>query len=118
MAIKIEQHGSVTIINLKGDIDMQEVVQIRNVISAMVHEGRYQLVLDLSKVQHINSTGIGILADSLRRLRTMHGDLRLSQLNPYLHNIFELTGMTRYFRIYKKRQEAIRSYKAMNYAAA
>lgn len=118
MTIKFDRIGDVTVIHLKGDIDMEEVVEIRNIISTTIHQRCFRIVLDLERVQHINSTGIGILADSLKRLQALEGDLRLAQLNPYLNKVFELTSMARYFKIYKKRQDAIQSFKTLNYAAA
>ncbi len=118
MAMKFKHNGDVTIINILGDVDMEEVVQLRNAISTMVHEEHYQLVLDLSKVQHINATGLGIMAESLKKLRAVHGDLRLAHLNPYIQQVFNLTDMTRHFRIYARRQDAIQSYHALTYAAA
>ncbi len=118
MAMKFKQNGDVTVINILGDVDMEEVVQLRNAISTMVHEQHYHLVLDLSRVQHINSTGLGIMADSLKKLRAVNGDLRLAHLNPYIQQVFNLTDMTRHFRIYPRRQDAIQSYHALNCAAA
>jgi anti-anti-sigma factor len=118
VTIKLMNEDEVAVVSLIGDIDMQEVVNIRNAISSILHGGCYQLVLDCSRVQHINATGIGILTDSLRRIRHLHGDLRLANLNPTLRNVFELTGMTKFFQIYTTRQAAVKSFKNLNYAAA
>jgi len=118
VTINLFNEDDVAVVTLLGDIDMQEVVNIRNTISSVLHNGCYQLVLDFSRVQHINATGIGILTESLRRIRHLHGDLKLANLNPYLRHIFELTGMNRFFQIYNSRQAAIKSFKDYKYIAA
>ncbi|MCK5242016.1 STAS domain-containing protein [bacterium] len=118
MTIKLLNEDEVAVVSLFGDIDMQEVVNIRNTISSILHSGCYQLVLDCLRVQHINATGIGILTESLRRIRHLHGDLRLANLNPSLRNIFELTGMTKFFKIYTSRQAAVKSFKNLKSVAA
>ena len=118
MTVNMLNENEIALITLFGDIDMQEVVNIRNSISSLLHQGCCQIVLDLSRVQHINATGLGILADSVRRTRVLKGDIRLANLNPYLQHVFELTGMNRVFRIYRDRQTAINGFKSLKYIAA
>jgi len=89
---------------------MEDVVSIKNLVTTTVADGCYSIVLDFSRVQHINATGIGILADRLRFVRTFHGDIRLAGLSPYLHNVFELTGVRNVFRIFGNADQAVRSF--------
>ncbi len=110
MSLKLTQKDGVTIITLCSDMDMEEAVEVKNCIASVVEGGGYQIVLDFSRVQHINSTGIGILAERLHYLRTYAGDLRLAGLNPYLQHIFELTHVRSVFRMYATPAEAVQSY--------
>jgi anti-sigma B factor antagonist len=118
VTIRLEGNDEVAVLSLIGDIDMEEVVDIKNAIASIMSEGCYALVLDLNRVQHINVTGIGILIDSLHRLRALRGDLRLCHLNPYLRHVLEIMGLTRIFRIFENRETAISSFKTLKYAAA
>ncbi|MCD4812406.1 STAS domain-containing protein [bacterium] len=118
MSIKLLNEEDVAVIGLLGDIDMQEVVNIRNTIASVLDSGCNQLVLDLSRVQHINATGMGILTESLRRIRHLQGDMKLAGVNPYVENIFELTGIKRFFEIHATRGDAVKSFKRYKYAAA
>ncbi|MBN1596500.1 STAS domain-containing protein [candidate division FCPU426 bacterium] len=118
MTIRLFNEDDVAVISLINDIDMQEVVNIRNTIAQIICSGCHQLVLDLSRVQHINATGIGILAESLRRIRQLQGDLKLAGLNPQLRNVFALTGMDKFFHIYHNRHAAVQSFKKEKCVAA
>jgi anti-sigma B factor antagonist len=110
MTVRANQQSGVVILTLCGDMDMEEAVEVKNSITSQVDGGCCQIVLDFSRVQHINSTGIGILADRLRYLRTLAGDLRLAGLSPSLQHVFELTLIRSMFRIYATAGEAVQSY--------
>jgi len=118
VSLKLVRQDEVAVIHLLGDVDMEDVVSIRNAISSIVEGGCYQFVLDFTRVQHINMTGLGILVESLRKLRDLNGDLRISNLNMQLHHVMELTGVLKVFRIFKHQQAAVASYKQLNRVAA
>ncbi len=117
MTLKASQQDGVTTIHLHGDVDMEEVVQLKNLISAVVADGCSRIVLDFLRVQHVNVTGLGILADRLRFVRIAGGDLRISSLSPYLQHVFELTGIRNVFRIYDTAHLAARSFQNFLVAA-
>ncbi len=89
---------------------MEDMVAVKNLISRLLVEGCGQIVLDFEHVQHINATGLGILAERQRQVRKRQGDLRVSGLSPYLQNVFELTGLQRAFRSYPTAEEAAQSF--------
>jgi anti-sigma B factor antagonist len=103
----------VAIIRLFGDLDMEDMVVVKNLISRLLVDGCGQIVLDFERVQHINATGLGILAERQLQVRKRQGDLRVAGLNPYLQNVFELTGIRRAFRTYPSVDAAARSFKEL-----
>lgn len=107
----------VAIIRLLGDLDMEDMVRVKNMIAALMAEGCVQVVVDFERVQHINATGLGILVERLRCVRLSGGDLRLAGLNPCLQSIFELTGVKRSFRSFGTAEEAARSFASVVAAA-
>ena len=118
MSLKLVHQDAVAVIHLLGDVDMEDVVSIRNVVASMVEGGCYQFVLNFTRVQHINMTGLGIMVESLRKLRDLNGDLRISNLNMQLRHAMELTGVLKVFRIFKHQQAAVESFKQLNRVAA
>lgn len=110
MTVRTSQQSGVIVLTLCSDMDMEEAVEVKNCIAAQVDGGHCQIVLDFSRVSHINITGIGILAERLRFLRTMAGDLRLAGVSAGLQHVFELTLIRSIFRIYATAGEAVQSY--------
>ena len=76
---------------------------------AVVHEiGEDQkaLIVDFSKIEFIDSSGLGMLV-SLLKMMNGKGDMMLCALNPGIRNMFTLTRMDRIFRICPDRASAL-----------
>lgn len=100
----------IAVIDVNGDIDLREMVRIRNMIGGLIEKERLKVVLNLKAVDHINYLSIGVLLDRLRLLREMNGDLKLSGMNPHLKAIFRVVGMEGVFEFYASLDDAIESF--------
>ena len=100
----------IAVIDVNGDIDLREMVRIKDLIGGLIEKERLKVVLNLKAVDHINYLSIGVLLDRLNLLREMNGDLKLSGMSPYLKDIFRVVGMDRAFEFYASLDEAIESF--------
>jgi anti-sigma B factor antagonist len=71
-----------------------------------------KLVLDLSKVDFIDSSGLGALVSCLRRAHARGGEIKLFGLSKPARALFELVKMHRVFEVFNSPEEAILSYRA------
>lgn len=71
---------------------------------------RQRVVLDLSGVKFIDSSGLGALIACLRKINEQRGDFRLCEMSRTVRALFELMRMHRVFSIYATRQEAVQSF--------
>ena len=74
-------------------------------------EGHKHVVLDLSKVVFVDSSGLGALIACLRQVSAAGGDLKLCGLSKQVRALFELVRMHRLFSIYNTRDEAMRAFR-------
>lgn len=105
----IERNGTATIVELSGDIDMHRVGGIHHELLAICREQPSRLVLDLSAVSYMDSSGVGTLVDIFRRVNTYSGFMALVGPNARVQNLFEITKLDRFFRIFATRDEALRA---------
>jgi anti-sigma B factor antagonist len=117
LPLKLIDYLGVAIIRLFGDLDMEDMVCIKNIVATLIGDGRGRIVVDFARVQHINATGLGILAERLRTVRLSGGDLRLAGLNPYITSVFELTGLKKSFRTFDSCEAAAQSFGSLGVAA-
>ena len=81
------------LIQISGEIDMATGPELRQRIVQYVQEGHLHIILDLAKVDFIDSTGLGVLIGGLKRTRSHGGDLQCIGLSESLKEMFKLTGL-------------------------
>ena len=110
MLATIEKIGDVTVVKVALDtLDAGNEKRFKKeVISAL--EPKSRVILDLSEVDFIDSSGLGVILSCYRHLQASSGDLKLCCLNEQVRMLFELVRMHRIFDIYGTREEALSSF--------
>ena len=75
----------------------------------MLDQGKRHVLVDLSRVTFMDSTGLGVLVGMLKRLRNARGSLALVVTDYDIERLFELTGLDGSFKIFRTRDEALES---------
>jgi anti-anti-sigma factor len=96
-------------VNLKR-ATMVEAEEFKEVLVNEIQRGIKKIVVDLSACEFIDSTFLGGLVVSLKKLTALDGDLRLVGFQPAVHSMFELTRMYRVFESFKSADEAVKSF--------
>lgn len=102
--------NDVLVLALREDnLDAGNVREFKEAMHAQV-QGHSKVVLDLSGVKFIDSSGLGALIACLRGQHERRGDLRLCEMSRTVRALFELMRMHRVFSIHPTCDEAVRSY--------
>ena len=103
--------GGVEIINLQGKITIGSGdTQLREIISNAVAEGKTNILLDLSGVTTIDSSGIGELVGSYTTVTNRGGKLKLLHLPAKLNELLHVTQLITVFEVYESEDEAVKSF--------
>lgn len=97
-------------VNLKR-ATLAEAEEFKQVLINDIQRGFKKIVVDLASCEFIDSTFLGSLVVSLKKLTGLGGDLRLVGFQPSVHSMFELTRMYRVFESFKSSDEAVESFK-------
>lgn len=89
---------------------LKEADDFRYTLTKSIEKGYRKIVVDLSDCEFIDSTFLGALVVSLKKVTALGGDLRLVGFHPEVHSMMELTRMHRVFATYPTKEEAIRSF--------
>jgi anti-sigma B factor antagonist len=95
-----------TVINVEGEIDVYTAPKLREKLIDLVNKGRYHLLVDMEKVEFLDSTGLGVLVGGLKRVRAHDGSLELVCTQERILKIFRITGLTKVFGIHDSIAEA------------
>lgn len=102
--------ADVLVIELREDnLDASNVREFRDAVTALMQD-RSRVVLDLSGVNFVDSSGLGALISSLRQANSRKGDFRLCELTRTVRALFELMRMHRVFTIHDSRADAVASF--------
>ena len=104
--------GRARVLLLEGRLDNEASLELKRKIKEMVKSGPAFLVLDMSAVSFVDSSGLGALVACLRTATARDGDLKLCGLSPQLRSVLELTRLHRLFEIYATPQAAAESFQA------
>ena len=101
--------GGVDIVNVSGEIHLTTAPRFRERLEQIIAAGDGTLVLDLTAVEFIDSTGLSVLLGALRQIGQHKGHMALVCTNPTVLRLFEITSLDTTFEIFPERPAAIAS---------
>jgi anti-sigma B factor antagonist len=99
--------GDRTVVEVGGEIDVYTAPKLREQLVELVNDGNHHLVVDMERVDFLDSTGLGVLVGGLKRVRAQEGSLRLVCNQERILKIFRITGLTKVFPIHDSVDEAV-----------
>lgn len=109
MAISIETRsiGDTVVATIVGDsLETENVAGFRGAITPILDRAK-RVVLDLSQVSFMDSTGLGSMLSCLRSVKAKGGEMKLCSLTPEVRQLFEMVLMDRVFEIYPDEPSAL-----------
>jgi len=100
LSLSTRADGGWTIVEAVGEIDVYTAPKLREQLAELVDSGRHEIVVDMQKVEFLDSTGLGVLVGALKRIRQHEGSMRLVCTQERILKIFRITGLTKVFPIY------------------
>ncbi|MBV8981723.1 MAG: STAS domain-containing protein [Acidimicrobiia bacterium] len=99
LRLTVSESDGVWVVEVYGELDMHTSPDLRDQLVALIDSGANDIVLDLSGLEFIDSTGLGVLVGILKRLVTRDGRLVLRSPRPAARRVFEITGLDLVFDI-------------------
>jgi anti-sigma B factor antagonist len=107
LSLETRHEDGFTIIEVGGEIDVYTAPKLRDKITELVGTGEYDLVIDMEKVDFLDSTGLGVLVGGLKKVRAHDGSMRLICNQERLLKIFRITGLAKVFVIHGSQADAL-----------
>ncbi len=105
--LETEHRDGATVLTLRGEIDVYTASRLRQSILDLVEAGTPHIVVDMARVDFLDSTGLGVLVEGLKRVRSREGTLSIVATQEKILKIFDITGLNKAFPIYGSVEEAI-----------
>jgi anti-sigma B factor antagonist len=98
--LKVERSGDEAIIRLTGSCTMLVAGQLGDCLLRLASESVRLIIIDMSGLDFIESTGLGGIVAGYLRLRRCQGELRIVAPSPAIRQLLELTRLTQLFSVH------------------
>jgi len=95
------------VLALEGEIDLHEAPNIKESLQPLISAKSPLLIVDLSGVTYIDSSGLALFIETMQRVQGYGGKFALCGLRPGVKTIFEIARLDQVFRIFPDRDAAI-----------
>jgi anti-sigma B factor antagonist len=92
---------------VRGEIHLSTAPQFSRRLTNAIESGKTTVVLDLSGLEFIDSTGLSVLLNGLRLINQKQGQMALACTNPTVLRLFQITSLENTFDIFPDRAAAV-----------
>ncbi|GAA2385879.1 STAS domain-containing protein [Dactylosporangium salmoneum] len=100
LSLSTYDSGDHKVLEVGGEVDVYTAPRLREKLVELSEQGARHVVVDLSRVEFLDSTGLGVLVGALKRLRAVNGSFGLVCSHERLLKIFRITALDRVFSLY------------------
>ena len=105
-----EQYGAV-VIDLKGNVmGGDDTKEFNELLHKLIDEEKTNIVVDLSDVKFMNSSGLGMLIGGLTTMKKANGSLKLARTTEKIESLLVITKLITIFESYDSVDEAVQSF--------
>ena len=106
--LKLEHHSDDKVtVSVKGDIDMSSSKKARDTLTPLFQANNKAIIVDLSGVSYIDSSGIATLVEGLQWSHSSQNKFRLVSLTPAVKDVFEIARLLTVFEVFDTKEEAL-----------
>ena len=88
------------VLPLEGEIDLHVSPRVAALLGAMIEEKPPRLIVDLSRVSYIDSSGLAVLIEGMQNVEAYGGKFALAGLQDNVRPIFEIARLDQVFIIF------------------
>jgi anti-sigma B factor antagonist len=115
MKIKEKIEGTVAILSVAGNMmGGPETAALHEKVKSLMSDGIKKMIIDLSKVKWMNSSGLGVLMSCWGSLRKEGGNLKLANVSEKIDSLLIITQLIQFFETFETVERALASFTAEN----
>ena len=104
--VRAEADPAGTLVTVAGEVDLNTSPQLRDALLDVVGRGGGRIIIDLSSVGYMDSSGVGTIVEAKRRADRDGAKLVLSGLQERVLSVFQITQLDRFFTIAESLDDA------------
>jgi len=111
-SFKIERrtNNGYEVIDLYGELDAHTASQLEETLQQLISNKKANIIVNFQKLDYIASAGLGVFMAYIEDVRSIGGDIKLTNMNSKVYNVFDLLGFPTLYDILNDEDKAIKKF--------
>jgi len=111
-SFKIERrtNNGYEVIDLHGELDAHTASQLEEALQQLINNKKANIIVNFQKLDYIASAGLGVFMAYIEDVRSIGGDIKLTNMNSKVYNVFDLLGFPTLYDILDDEEKAIKKF--------
>ncbi|WP_069131087.1 STAS domain-containing protein [Rhodohalobacter halophilus] len=105
--INHRESSGLDVLDLHGELDAHTASQLEESLKTLISSNKSNIIVNCSKLEYIASAGLGVFMAYIEDVRSSGGDIKLTNMNERVYNVFDLLGFPTLYDILDDEREAI-----------
>jgi anti-sigma B factor antagonist len=107
LSIHVHKKGETQVFELSGSLDLATAPTVRAALVEAAEHGSHRIIVDLNRVEFLDSTGLGALIGAHRRSKEQGGEVSLTVPEGQILRLLRITGLLKVFGVYATLDDAL-----------
>lgn len=103
-------NNTIKILAISGEMNANTSSEVDNRLTNLIMGGNKKLIVNLAGLNYISSAGLRVFLSANKLIKKQNGELRISNLNDLVKEVFEISGFTMIFSIYSDEKDALKDF--------
>lgn len=111
-SFKIERrtNNGYEVIDLYGELDAHTASQLEETLQQLINNKKASIIVNFQKLEYIASAGLGVFMAYIEDVRSIGGDIKLTNMNSKVYNVFDLLGFPTLYDILDDEEKAVKKF--------
>ncbi|MBO6535296.1 MAG: STAS domain-containing protein [Balneolaceae bacterium] len=109
-SIAKRQVDQISVLDISGELDAHTASQLENSLKALIESKNIKIIVNCAKLDYIASAGLGVFMAYIEDVRGLGGDIKLSNMNDRVYNVFDLLGFPTLYDIVDDERDAVNAF--------
>lgn len=101
---------SYDVLVLNGELDAHTASQLEDSLKTLIEQNNHQIIVNFDDLDYIASAGLGVFMAYIEDVRELGGDIKLTNMNEKVYNVFDLLGFPTLYDILEDEQDAVKKF--------
>lgn len=98
------------VLELFGELDAHTASQLEDSLKRLIDQDKHHIIVNCEELDYIASAGLGVFMAYIEDVRSLGGDIKLTNMNPKVYNVFDLLGFPSLYDILDNEEKAIQQF--------